>query len=494
MSVSDRTRRNVINEFCDVLKNRYYGYTEIAVEKIVDNSFENKKVLYEIFSKHPNWDEEKLLIQFDQDYERNLCLDELQSFIGFIEHYLREGTFTGREFAILQFMREKITKTFFDESMDPQIDYINGLNENFHLRNNMKSSKAIGKICREEGWDDLGGTYIDRDGREKKTFDRRYAAACDCLNPIKVKRHTCIFINPIDFLLMSNGTSWESCHNIGDFDDHGCYSSGTISYMLDEHSFIFYTVDAEFDGKDIELEKKIQRSVFAYNDEVLYQSRLYPQSNDRGAEQIYTDIRNIVQKVVADCIGKPNLWVKTTSDVEDVVQLGYGATCYPDFQSGNPGSTHCSISTLKDRGMRPKTIVLGAEPICIYCGDTHDEENSITCCNVSDSVECDICGNRIDGEDAIWIHGDPYCSDCVEMCDRCGDYYVQNTGVYLDGEDSNVSPYCYTYNCGICSECEEEYFKVHLNYDEVTERNYCDDCYAELLRAREEAAANEEIV
>ena len=65
MSVSDRTRRNVINEFCDVLKNRYYGYTEIAVEKIVDNSFENKKVLYEIFSKHPNWDEEKLLIQFD---------------------------------------------------------------------------------------------------------------------------------------------------------------------------------------------------------------------------------------------------------------------------------------------------------------------------------------------------------------------------------------------------------------------------------------------
>lgn len=366
---------DLIKEMAMVLKDRYYEYRTEHLKTIVDEWFTQKKDLIKVLSKHPNWNREKFMIQFDTDVERSINLVERNNFIDWLKcaaniRYDWRLYEQSREYRITNFI-QSITTQFFDDSMESYINNVNALNENFKLRTNMKASKAIGKICREEGWDKLDG------------FNQYYARLCDALNPLKVTRHTCISVNPIDYLLMSNGNSWESCHYIGDdCDSSGCYSSGTISYMLDKHSFLFYTVDASFDGKDIELEPKIQRQVFGYNDEVLMQSRLYPQANDSGADNVYTDIREIVQKVIADCLNKPNIWTRSKDDVRDVVRKGTCATCYADWLYDNPGSEHCSVSTLKDRvSNNPRRIILGAEPICITCGDRHSYADNISCCN-----------------------------------------------------------------------------------------------------------------
>ena len=334
----------IVSEMESVLDERNYCYQTTHLQTIVNECLKQKENLIELFSKHPKWNHKKLMIQFSSDIERKIDFRSILDFTNWLQEKANIASPSWywnipetREYEIIRFMT-RIDKQFFDENMKNMIDEVNKLNQNFKLRTNMKASKAIGKICREEGWDKLDG------------YNQKYAALCDALSPLKIKRHTVISLNPIDFLLMSNGNSWNSCHDIGYYDDEpGCFSSGTISYMLDKHSFIFYTVDASYNGNEIEREEKIQRQVFGYNDEVLAQLRLYPQSNDYGAEQIYTDIREIVQKVVADCLGKPNLWIRSKEDVEDVCKKGTGATCYADWRKCNPGGEHCSISTHKER-------------------------------------------------------------------------------------------------------------------------------------------------
>lgn len=512
-TVSTKIKEQIIEEMAYELEDRCYIFDRTHLRQIVTECVYNKNNLIDLFSKHPNWNPEKLIIQFDTDMERKIDANELYVFIDWLR-YNADGKYVfnaGRQsnaFYVCNFI-SRIRNQFFDESMTTEIDKINSLNGNYKLRTNMKASKAIGKICREEGWDKLEG------------YNQKYAHLCDCLNPLKVKRHTCISLNPIDFLLMSNGNSWESCHYIGEYSDQaGCYSSGTISYMLDPHSFVFYTVDASYNGNQIEREPKIQRQIFGYNDEVIAQLRLYPQSNDCGAEKIYDDIRAIIQKVIADCLEKPNMWIKSTRDVEDVCHKGAGATCYPDWRYGNPGATHCCLSTHKERanGKEHRTIIFGAKPICISCGRQHSFEDNISCCH-SGCEYCEDCGSRIDEDDVYWYDDRPYCYGCVtrcdecdewipdryinevdgysicndcleenynfEQCDHCGEWHhIDNLTTTEDG--CAYCDYCATCHSFVCEGCGARYSEDAVYYDEETNEYYCKDCYDELIEAKAE--------
>lgn len=507
-TITTEIKNAIINEMEEVLSSRYYSFGRKHLEKIVNEWFERKKGLIELLSKHPLWNPDKFLIQFDVDMERGICTDEIYRFTDWLmraanisyDYWTLEQT---REYKIYHFIRNRVHNQFFDESMSYDITKINELNDNFKLRTNMKSSKAIGKICREENWDKLEG------------YNQRYAALCDCLNPLKVKRHTVISLNPLDYLLMSNGNSWNSCHDIGQSGDCGCYSSGTISYMLDEHSFIFYTVDASYDGNRIELEPKIQRQVFGYNDEVIVQSRLYPQSNDSGAKAVYDDIRAIVQKVISDCLEKPNMWIKSTNAIRSVVQHGTGATCYPDWV--HQGEL-CSVSTHKERedGKELRKIVFGAEPICITCGYRHEENECISCCDNGNYYTCEDCGERIHEDDVYWVGVSPYCTECVTYCEDCNEYVRNEDAVEIDGVyvcnwcvehsdyyecsecgdihhidclngigDELLCEDCYAEKTSICDKCFEHYYNEELTYDKETDCYYCPDCYEIFLKEKE---------
>lgn len=369
--VQQETLDNIKKEMKKVLVN-YTGKTNEALDSILNAWLKGKKQLLDMFSKHQNWNPDKLMIQFDTDYSREFDSRAIFVFRSYLESNSsnRHGTVPWRlpsdEKQALSFLVD-INSQFFDDTMTNAINALNSTNDNFKIRTNMKASKAVGKICGVLHWDEF------------PNYNREYAKFCDAINPIKVRRHTCISLNPIDYLLMSNGNSWSSCHSINyKRNGSGCFTSGTMSYLLDTSSFVFYTVDSSFNGDDIELEPKLQRQIFGYKQDVIFQSRLYPQNLDSGAGHVYTEIREVVQKVIADCTNKPNLWV-LKKDSMPYVKRTTRATCYPDWNHSRGVTTVSVHKSVIEEAKQTKVILMGRQPICIRCGRKHSNSNSLFC-------------------------------------------------------------------------------------------------------------------
>ena len=504
--ISGKIMSDIKNEFIMELENRDYDYSDSAIDDILDEWYHQKQGLLSLLSKHPNWEPERLMVHFDADFSRKLDIDTTTGFLCWLRNQLafNEDKWYKCYNFMWDFCREE---TYLPEACDVErnvvvfnvdtcsyeaqifnpLTKINELVPELHARVGQKNTKIVGKICTHFGLDKIKkyGTKINPATGEVEenalldSYDKQFAKYCDALSPIKVTRHTCISLNPIDYLLMSNGNSWRSCHYIGDdANDAGCYSSGTISYMLDKHSIIFYTVDAGFNGVCIEREPKIQRQVFGYNDFQLLQSRLYPQNNDSGATDTYTDIRNIMQKVVADCLAAPNRWIKKR--VQNV-KHGYNATCYPDWDCQ---TNLCSTSVLRGKendNLEP--IILGAAPICIECGERHGRDESINCCG--SGYTCTECGERIDEDDVYWVDEEPYCCDCVTYCAVCGEYEVNRNTTYIPSENRSVCDSCLDRYYVYCDDCEEYYDRDKMNYLKNLDKYLCDDCFANYTQCNE---------
>lgn len=499
--VNDKIMQEIKHEFIAELENRDYSYSVEAIDTILNEWFERKQMLLSLLSKHPNWNADRLMIHFDADFSRKLNTNATYDFFEWVRekgNTLLMDESMARKFEIcMTFMwRYCQTSTYledaclneyrsgYDDGMwcSKEIDALNELNElipELHARVGQKNTKIVGKICSHFNIDKgkvYGEKYNYATGEIEEnvlidSYDKQFAKYCDAISPIKITRHTCVSLNPIDYLLMSNGNSWRSCHYIGDYaNDSGCYSSGTISYMLDENSIIFYTVDANFDGEYIEREPKIQRQVFGYNDFQLMQSRLYPQNNDCGASDLYTDIRNIMQKVIADCLKEPNRWVK--KKVRNV-RHGSDATCYADWES--QGSL-CSTSVLRGRESDSLTpITLGAAPICIECGFTHSFTENINEC--SSGCHCENCGDTISNGDSIyWIGDSPYCCDCVTYCDCCDEYVLNDNTVWIERENRYVCDDCIRDYYVYCEECNEYVYNDEVTYISELGMWVCNDC------------------
>lgn len=311
---------------------------------------------------------------------------------------------------------------------------------------------------------------------------------------------------------MSFGNSWASCHTIdkNNYRDmpnsyHGAYSSGTISYMLDKVSIVFYTVTAAYNGNQYYFEDKINRCMFHYGEDKLVQGRVYPQDNDDNADNIYKDIREIVQKIIADCEGMTNYWT-TKKGVDEIGDYtNHGGTNYPDFRYYN----NCCISFPKEKEINPTVITIGNKPICIECGDTHNNQENINCCDAG--CVCENCGDAMDEDDVCYVNGHRYCRDCVVYCDYCEEYVLSDSARWVDSVDTYVCDDCLDdrfiycahcseyypedeamyldhYDSGACDSCLERYYvqcdccdeyfrRSDIYYDDVTQQNYCENCY-----------------
>ena len=253
--------------------------------------------------------------------------------------------------------------------------YFNRYCPDSNVKSGQRLSRAINKIL------------TDLEVNLLENYNREFAKFADSTNPLKIRRHTILSIHPVDYYTMSFGNSWSSCHTIDKKNDRGidssnsyrgCNSSGTESYMLDSTSCIFYTVDASSDGTRLELDDKINRCMFHFNDNQLVQGRVYPQSNDNGAKSLYKDIREIVQKIFSDILEVPNLWTnKSGADECEEVVISKGSH-YRDYEHFD----NCNVSTLKDGRDYHGFIVVGHNPICPCCGEEH---------NWLESIECEDC-------------------------------------------------------------------------------------------------------
>jgi len=366
-----------------------------------------------------------------------------------------------------------------------------GLKARAHTGN--KVSKFYGKVCRELGLESIvdiyDETWIDQDGnfhtRQKDRGYNKYRVLFgEAVTPLEYKRDIIISVNPIDFWTMSLGYKWASCLSIDKHNIRGCnnnyegqYSGGTTSYMLDNTSFIVYVLPSEDEikqaheeGREDELKSKLKRCVFSMGEDKLIQSRVYPDGRDGGDEALPTQLRNIVQKVLADCLGANNLWTlkKGSCNVSYAYRRSDDAVGYDDLNC----CSDVTVSYLKraDGSINDKRITIGAQPICPNCGRGHYNNEAIECdrCyEYDEGYSCDRCGEHIreDDDDAIRTVDDRiFC--CYECAEREGYQYC---------EDSREWEYDYNYD-----EYDGNYY--HYTDDSVytyEDRWYCSDYNAE---------------
>ena len=328
-----------------------------------------------------------------------------------------------------------------------------------------KTSRVLNTYLKSVGLNESSMGYTTTDtGKKVSVFNSTYCKIADALNPLTIKRHTLLSVHPVDYLLMSNGNSWQSCHNI----DSGCYMVGTLSYMCDPSSMIFYTVDKDYAGDRIYTEQKINRNVFCYEGNMLLQSRVYPENSTSLRKQF----REVVQNILATALNIPNYWIGMSSD-EDILVTDDDSYHYRDYDCDD----YRNIAMLKDTVKNE--IHIGSKAYCINCGDVLDEAGSLHCGGCDGSYHtCACCGREVDDEDARMIDGEYYCENCTYYCEDCEEYVLETFLVHDDGNrERYVCESCRDNNYTECEDCGEYYEVINdLNMGNRNDISVCDDC------------------
>lgn len=249
--------------------------------------------------------------------------------------------------------------------------------EIYKIHKGTKTSRAFNKICSYHG--------IDKAPEYNKEFAKYADMISEC------KRHIKFFIsvNPLDYLTMSFGVNWASCHtidkqNLRGTPNHysGGYCAGTMSYMLDSTSIVTYVHDTMPENYET---GKVYRNMFHLSPEgVLLQGRVYPQGND-GCTDLYQEFRYIMQKELTQMLGlESNKWTKKSS-VRNVSSIGAHYKDYNNFSD-------CNISYPSERPQCSDEIIsVGSYRICPYCGESADDIDrgrlSHSCCEIEEIWE-----------------------------------------------------------------------------------------------------------
>lgn len=528
MFITENERSYLLEAIKELLDEYGYDYSVGALKKIIVKWEEEKGWLVEAFKKHPNYIEGKFMIAFDQDFDRDIDSGAVWNFRCWLMDTARNMADT-----LPEEVKERIKRGYWSldylpadvyeliESMNYNGLHVRTLDEHIvevvnkalpevKAREGEKASRCVNRICKYLGYD------------KHPDYNREYAKYADAVSPVKIKRHTVLSVNPLDYLTMSFGNSWSSCHTIDKENRrgmpsgfHGQYSSGTMSYMLDSASMVFYTVDKEYEGNEYSLQPKINRQMYHFGEDKLVQGRLYPQGNDNNGDG-YTQYRKIVQNIMATIFEFPNLWTVSHGAKNASKYVDTWGTHYADYSYFDS----CTLSKITGQENELRFEV-GSRPICIECGCEHAVEENISCC-AGEYYICEDCGCRVSEDDAIYIDGEYYCRDCCTRCECCDEWHRNEDVTYVNGY-GDVCNCClddgeYFFRCEecdewvhtddahwvesedgyVCQRCRDRYYcrcsdcgelfrteDMHKNKDGEM---YCDDCYEEV----EEDEENEE--
>lgn len=320
---------------------------------------------------------------------------------------------------------------------DDVMRYINELNKYWKTngKTGQKLSRFMMKVFKHYGIDDIkimkGVTHNGTEEMKDYGFNYYFAMFGDAINPLHIKKYTVISVNPLDYWTMSFGKNWSSCHTIDKLNVrkansshyHGSSSSGTESYMLDDCTSLFYTVDNDYVGEMWKANKDRRMNFHVAKDgRFMIFGRLYPDGRDGGETGLAAQFRNTMQKVLAECIGENNLWKVEKGTVGDYAYTV--GTNYADYHNYSDTGM-CYIS-----GGEKQPLLIGRYPICPNCGERHGNLESVFCGkhHKMDVKKCAHCGDIIDDEaDAI------FCED--NGCWYCGGDCAFEHGVHYCEDD-----------------------------------------------------------
>lgn len=227
----------------------------------------------------------------------------------------------------------------------------------------MKTSRAFNRLCSIYGVDKL------------PNYNKMFAEYSDMVSGLKRKLKFYISLNPLDYLTMSFGNSWSSCHTIDKKNQRGMPNSysgmhcgGTMSYMLDGSSIITYVHTKATEDHE---EGKLYRNMFHFNNGTLVQGRVYPQAND-GATDLYKTFRRFMQIELTKLLNlKEDDWLRrTTPCYENVASYGVHYRDYEHYDG-------CNVSYPREMpSAESNIVVVGHSRICPWCGyEVSDNED-----------------------------------------------------------------------------------------------------------------------
>ena len=394
-----------------------------------------KRKLINVLRKHPNWNEDAMAVIIPEkvasgvdEYEvRDKCMqlyeklrDERLSPIAY------KWECDGPQWEVLA----------VQNLSDEDVAYLNdtGWGNYERAKVGQKTSRYIRKLLLKMG--------VPQDCTP---VWKAYAALADALNPVTITRPLVISVNPSDYLMMSYGDNWSSCHIINpDIVAHttnhysGQSKIGCLAYLVDSCSIITYTVDAlPEDLSDLPITHRHTRQMFMLHQghPLLLQSRMYPYTHDHALIDVR---RTIMQGVIAQCLSLPNLWRKKNT-YEGFETVGCQ---YPDYEYVDEYEISVSYQASGEFDFDMYQSI-GDTALCVRCGNRVSANSSVICYECSHELQCAHCGEpiNVDDEDSYRvINGRRYHCHCTYWCDHCGEYHSM---VVDHAEIEGVGIVCY---------------------------------------------------
>ena len=359
----------IVDAMESVFAEAHYNYTDEAVTKMAKKWAQNKSKLANVLRKADGWDEKNLCVVRDitviqrdagrtQEAYRALiyniycCEPNRTPATQFLADMYSEG-------AVVSDARAGSLSRRGGEWLRDNLER-QGFTVKFSLNVGAKFSRVMNAVLR---------AVIEQGNIACPDYEKWFAAFSDAAKTKPEKLKFVLSIHPADYMRMSFGNSWESCHKLG----RGCYQAGTLSYMLDTCSMVGFVVKPECKDEYWK-EGKIFRQMFMYNGAEMLKSRLYPDYSTNDA---------IYGKVFADCVAKildiPSDWKKVSTTLTTMAQ-GKGSVAYPDFTFSyyNTWSLVNPIY-LDGDAFIVKTTPIGEPPMCPKCGREHKSRNTCYC-------------------------------------------------------------------------------------------------------------------
>lgn len=447
--------------------------TATGIGAVYDMWATRKAGLIELMRNHPNWNEDAHGIVSSTKVHREVDTKAFNNAIRKFEDRFWRGSNNMNDsmYEIYKIIRDYFGKnnTINQDLYDRLVHKLAWLNSNTSsasrkaqldelykfLAVGMKQARFMNKFFEVEGSPAKLGKIVNSQGREVNFYDKWFAELADTVSPHDETLVTVLSVHPCDYMNMSRGTGWHSCHNMGG----GGWQAGCISYMLDDCSAVLYTVSAknEIDYSLLHTMEKINRQMYMFNDTgTLLASRLYPNYEDGDKMR---DFMRLTQDMVLRCLGiESGTWNayklgNGTSTYNKYVTSGEGARQYKDYTYNQ---YHTTLLLLDGREHKP--LVIGAKPVSLSAGIEFEGDAG----DLFGQFEiCADCGKLIDKRSGKYtaIDGKFYCTDCAFTCPICGKPYftkdVKNTDVH---NGYRVCDTCWEANSKPCQFCGEVSF------------------------------------
>lgn len=329
---------------------------------------------------------------------------------------------------------------------------------------------------------------------DKELLNEIQSVASMIIQEDKIEGTLCLSVHPLDFISSSENThNWRSCHALD-----GEYRAGNLSYMLDKTTIMCYLKS----NKEEKLpnfpphvpwnSKKWRVWLYFSNDwKMMFAGRQYPFSTETGLEFVknhllpatqiggdwsgwlskkinYLEEKDVYFKAVSPYVPIANELIPMKTLVENApnsLQFNdlLSSSCYDPVYAFKMDRHFPKI-----RYPRETKFVIGGEITCLCCGGRTVELSESVMCN-----DCEILYGECD-------------SDIFEVCPHCGQRFIADEGVWVEGAEEEICLECAESCTTVCEVCGECFYDDDIIYDEKHGGPICRYCYEEEKEWQEE--------